>query len=548
MEIAGMRQRSRARWKTAAVLAALAMLFAHDPLQAEAPSGDALTRALRAALSASPVACSDSRLDTSRLVPYYSRADFMPLWIGPPGPGPRARQLLIALEVAEEHGLLSAHYRLADIKLHWHARAPAEQACLDLLLTNAFVRYSLDLHSGRLDPREADPSWYLRPAAFDPAALLPASNDGSFVQLLDGLAPPHDGYRRLREALQRYRQIAQRGGWRPPPPGPKLEPGDAHPQVALLRERLRAEGDLSGLSLASARMYDAALVAAVRRFQRRHGLTADGIVGPRTRAALAVPVEERIAQIRRGLERWRWLPRDLGGHYILVNSAGFELTVIERERTVLGMRVIVGTPDQATPSFTATLRTLTINPYWNVPARIARDALLPRQQRNPGYLSARGFRVYDLRNGNREIDPARINWSRVNGDSFAFRLRQEPGPKNSMGRLAFAFPNPYDVFLHNTPETWLFARDTRTFSEGCVRIENAMALALHTLRKSPEWSEARIQEEIDALRQQSLVLPEPIPVHVLYLTSWVDDDGLVHFREDVYRREQVLAEYYPAVK
>jgi murein L,D-transpeptidase YcbB/YkuD len=273
----------------------------------------------------------------------------------------------------------------------------------------------------------------------------------------------------------------------------------------------------------------------------------DGIVGPRTRAALEVPVEERIAQIRRALERWRWLPRDLGGHYILVNTAGFELAVIEDGKVVLRMRTINGTPDQATPSFTSMLRSLVINPYWYVPERIVRDKLWPRERRHPGYFATHGFRIYDTRNGYwQEIEPARIDPSRISDGNSGLRLRQDPGPRNLMGRLSFAFPNPHDVFLHDTPDRALFKRDTRTFSEGCVRIENAMALALHTLRRAPEWNEARLREEIDALRHQTLPLPEPIPVYVLYLPSWVDGEGLVHFREDVYQRESVLAEYYPA--
>jgi L,D-transpeptidase YcbB len=256
---------------------------------------------------------------------------------------------------------------------------------------------------------------------------------------------------------------------------------------------------------------------------------------------------ERAAQLRRAMERLRWLPRDFASHHIMVNTAGFELAVVEDGKTLLRMRTINGTPDQATPSFTATLQSLIINPYWYVPERIARDRLWPRAQANPGYLPARGFRVFDTRNGNwQELDPAQLDWAWINGNGSGVRLRQEPGPGNLMGRLSFVLPNPFDVFLHDTPDRALFERDTRTFSEGCVRIENAMALALHTLRRTPEWTEARIQEEIDALHHQTLRLPEPIPVYVLYLPSWVDDDGRVQFRDDPYEREPVLASYYPA--
>jgi len=206
---------------------------------------------------------------------------------------------------------------------------------------------------------------------------------------------------------------------------------------------------------------------------------------------------------------------------------------------VLGMRVIVGAPDQPTPSFTATLRSLTINPYWNVPGRIVRDTLVPRERRSPGYLASRGFRVLDPRTG---------QWRAPDATSLAGaapQLRQEPGPINLMGRLSFGFPNPFDVFLHDTPDRSLFAREVRACSEGCVRIEHAMALALHALRRAPEWTRERIQEEIDALRQQVILLPEPIPVYEVYLPSWVDEAGLAHFRPDHYGRERVLAKYFP---
>jgi murein L,D-transpeptidase YcbB/YkuD len=333
-----------------------------------------------------------------------------------------------------------------------------------------------------------------------------------------------------------YRRLAEEGGW----DTTLREPGGGGPRLAALRERLRREGDLEPGPPASDRSEHEALAAAVRRFQRRHGLLADGVVGPRTLAALNTPVAERIAQLRRAMERLRWMPRDLGPHYVLVNTAGFELAVVEDDRRVFGMRAIVGTPAQATPSFTATLRTLTINPYWNVPRRITRDKLVPRERRSPGYLAARGFRV---------LDPQSGQWREPDATSLAAgtpRLRQEPGPGNLMGRLSFAFPNPFDVFLHDTPDRALFEREVRACSEGCVRIEGAMALALHTLRRIPGWSDARIQSEIDALRHRVLTLPEPIPVYVVYLPSWIDEDGVAHFRPDHYGREGVLARYYPA--
>ena len=539
---------------TRCFLGALLMFTVPSAARAEPSPDAALEVALRASLSAPVVACSESRLDPRQLVRFYQPASPRPLWVSQNEPSVRARALRAALRAASQHGLAPARYRLGDIEAHWRARSPTEQACLELYLTNAFERYSLDLRTGQVDPKEADPSWHLPPADFDPAAALAAVKSGSdFMALLESLAPPHPAYERLREALARYESIARAGGWPMLPPGPALAPGEKAPavpeQIALLRKRLRAEGDLSGFSLGEGETYDSAIEAAVRRFQQRHGLLADGVVAARTRAALNVPVEARIAQLRRTLERWRWLPHDLGEHYILVNSAGFELAVIERGRTVLGMRVIVGQREQPTPSFAATLQALTVNPYWNVPERIARDVLLPKQQRDPLFFATRGIRVFEGGNGygnGTEIQPARLDWASMDADNFAYRLRQDPGPKNSLGRLAFTLPNPFDVFLHDTPEKALFARDVRTFSEGCVRLEQAMALAEHVLQRLDGWDEVRLQSEIDTQRNQTLRLPEPIPVYVLYLTSWVDDDGLVHFSEDVYGRERILAGYYPA--
>jgi murein L,D-transpeptidase YcbB/YkuD len=397
-------------------------------------------------------------------------------------------------------------------------------------------------------PHEADRTWHLPTAAVDPVTILQAIPPGADVgEQLATLAPAHGLYRRLRTALAHYRRLAQQGGWDVSLMGPKLEAGDEGAPIATLRERLRLEGDLDPAVSSSSRTFDPVLRSAVRRFQRRHGLLEDGIVGPRTLAALDTSATERVAQLRRAMERLRWMPRDLGPHYVLVNTAAFELAVVEDDRSVLGMRIIVGAPDQATPSFTGTLRSLLINPYWNVPIRIAYDTLLPRERQNPGYLAAHGFRLFDARAGRwREPDAAALARAQLEGGGSALRLRQEPGPGNLMGRLAFVFPNPYDVFLHDTPDRALFEREVRACSEGCVRIDRAMALALHVLRRTPEWTEQRIRDEIEALRHRVLTLPEPTPVYVVYLPTWVDDQGVAHFRPDHYRRENVLAAYFPA--
>jgi len=488
--------------------------------------------------------CGDARLDRAQLAPYYAGHAGSPLWLDGPAPGSRAHRLRHALETADTEGLDPIRYHVEEIRRHWPPAAA--EACLDLLLTDAYDRYSREMRRGRVGPHEADPSWELRPDAFDPvAALQDARTEREFGALLDSLAPRYPGYARLREALARYRRIAGQGGWSPLPPGPTLEPGNEHAQVPALRARLRAEGDLPRLALSFGVRVDAGLADAVRAFQRRHGLSPDGVVGPRTRDALNVPVQVRVAQLQRAMERMRWLPHDPGRHFVQVNTAGFELEVIEDGKTVLQMRTINGSPREATPSFSGTLQSLVINPYWHVPTRIARDRLWPRIRRDPAYLDRNGFRIIDRRNGWRELPLTPRIWSMLEHDN-GLLLRQDPGPKNLMGRLSFVFPNPHDIFLHDTPQRGLFKQAIRTFSEGCVRIEDALALARHTLRTLPEWTEARVRGEIAALRHETLPLPEPIPVYVLYLPAWVDDGGRAQFREDHYRRESVLASYFPA--
>jgi murein L,D-transpeptidase YcbB/YkuD len=497
--------------------------------------------ALQRVLAAPADTCGAAHLDRRQLARFYPGRSAPPLWVADAGPLPRARRLRTVLERSEEEGLPSTRYGLETIAARWEAPTPTDRACLDVLLTTAYERYGRDLATGIVAAREADRTWLLpRAAAFDAVAALRAARpQGDPTARFETLAPAHGLYQRLRAGLARYRRLASDGGWDMTPAGPALRPGDESERVPALRARLQREGDLDPAG-SLGRSYDAPVTDAIRRFQRRHGLIDDGVVGPRTLAALNTPVSTRLAQLRRAMERLRWMPHDLGDHYLLVNIAGFDLTVIEHDRAVLAMRIVVGMADQPTPSFAATLRSLTVNPYWTVPERIARDRLVPREQRSPGYLASLGFRVLDRQSG---------TWREPDAEALAHsapRLRQEPGPENFMGRLSFALPNPYAVFLHDSPARSLFLREIRACSEGCVRLERPMALALHTLRRSPEWSQERIQEEIDALRHRVLPLPEPIPVYVVYLPSWVDEDGLAHFHPDHYGRETVLAWEYPS--
>ena len=385
-------------WRAAHALAVFCLLVAGLPTPGQAAESPR-SAALRGVLAAPGNSCGASHLDRRALARFYPGSLPRSLWVDDTGPLPRARRLRAVLERSGDEGLPSTRYGLAAITARWEARTPIEQACLDVLLTTAFDRYGRDLATGIVAPSEADRTWHVpAPAAFDAVAALRAAKADS-VARLEALAPKHGLYERLRAGLARYRRLADDGGWETALAGPLLRPGDESDEVRLLRERLRRGGDLDAGAASLDRSYDATLTEAVRSFQRRHGLAQDDVVGPRTLAAFNTPVDTRIAQLRRGMERLRWLPHDLGSHYVFVKIAGFELAVVEDDRTVLTMRVIVGMADQSTPSFAATLRLLTINPYWTVPHRIARDRLVPRERRSPGYLAAHGFRIQDPRTG-----------------------------------------------------------------------------------------------------------------------------------------------------
>ncbi|HZC01403.1 MAG TPA: L,D-transpeptidase family protein, partial [Gammaproteobacteria bacterium] len=274
---------------------------------------------------------------------------------------------------------------------------------------------------------------------------------------------------------------------------------------------------------------------------QRHGLAADGVVGASTLAALNVPVGARIRQIELNMERWRWLPQDLGERYILVNIANFALDVVENGQSVLTMRVVAGKPTRRTPFFSAQMTYVVLSPHWYVPPTIAIQDKLPLIRRDPKYMARQNLKIFsDGPGGATRVDPRAIDWSSVSARNFPYRLRQDPGPRNALGRVKFMFPNSYHVYLHDTPSRELFARAERAFSSGCIRLEKPIELAEYLLRDDPRWSRQSILSSIDRGREQVVHLPAPIPVHLFYWTTWMSDEGVVHFRKDIYERDHVL--------
>jgi murein L,D-transpeptidase YcbB/YkuD len=357
-------------------------------------------------------------------------------------------------------------------------------------------------------------------------------------------APQHPDVLRLKEVLIRYQQLAATGGWPELPAGMTLQPGQRDPRVVALRDRLRVTGEFSGTpGTADAWFFDGGLQRALGDFQSRHGLPATGVPDDRTLAALNVPAADRVQQLQATLTRWSWLPRDFGPRYLWVNVPGGSLDLIENGAPVLTMRVIAGHPDRPTPSFQDTVSQIVLNPPWSVPHTIAVEDLLPTQQEDPTFLARLGIRVLDR--NDRELDPARIDWQRVSADRFPYRLRQDPGPLNSLGRLKFVLSNPWDIFLHDTPSRRLFDLNSRTLSSGCIRLERPEELVgkigVRLVFPGIANQSVSVNTSLTPIfPTRTVTIPDPIPLYVVYLTSWVTPEGVVNFRPDVYGRDARL--------
>jgi murein L,D-transpeptidase YcbB/YkuD len=500
------------------------------------------------------LAVGDEVIYTSKMLPaFYERRAYRLAWSGGDGLLPQIDSLIAAVEDADAQGLRPQDYHLGRIKaairalpFRYETRRPVNPgllADLDLLLTDAFLMYAYHLQAGRLNPETIDPEWYIMRPERDLADVLEAALASNRIRAaLEDLLPRDASYRELRRYRSSYLDLAARGGWGEVPPGAKLQKGDRGARVGALRERLEASGYLRCLD-GDEDLFDDALQEAVREFQARHGLDTDGVVGPRTLAAINVSPADRARQIEVNMERWRWLPRDLGERYVMINIADFDLRVVEAHEILMEMRVMVGRDYRQTPVFSDVMTYLVLSPYWNVPWSIAVKDKLPLIKENPAYLTQQKIRVFSGWGADaEEIDPLSVDWSEVTPASFKYRLRQDPGPQNALGRIKFMFPNKFNVYLHDTPSRDLFNKTVRAFSSGCIRIEKPLELAEYLLRADPKWTRAALIAAIDKSVEQTVRLPEPIAVHVLYCTAWVDEDGVLQLRDDIYGRDQAILE------
>jgi murein L,D-transpeptidase YcbB/YkuD len=364
------------------------------------------------------------------------------------------------------------------------------------------------------------------------------------AQAIRQFAPFAAQYRSLRRALALYRDNAARGGWEPIAAGQTIKPGMSDPRVPSIRKRLAASGDLPP-ALAESRdeRYDEATRLAMESLQRRYGLDADGVVGKMSLAAMNVPAAERVEQISLNMERWRRYTEDLDSTQIVVNLAGFDLTVFEKGQDVLRMPVAVGRPFRRTPIFNGLMTYLEFSPTWTVPPTILKEDILPKLRNDPAYLATKGIEVYESWQPNAsKLIPETVDWRGLGPAAQAYRFVQPPGPQNALGGVKFMFPNEHSIYLHDTPDRGIFAKASRAFSSGCIRVQRPAELAAYLLKGQGNWDLAAVREAMNQTAPQRVNLASPVTVRITYSTVWVGDGGDVNFRDDVYGRDATLRE------
>ena len=468
-------------------------------------------------------------------VAFYRRVRFRTAWLDDGAPGERTEAVKAVLAGAREDGLDPNRYRL-DVATRLLEQVARESAVLDdaaranymadidLLLSEGYMRYATDILSGVVDPELVGRKWQVHRDAAATEAVLRSAARGDPAEVVQNLRPATPYYGRLMQSLARLRQIEQAGGWQPLPADLSVEVGQSSPNVAALRTRLTASDDpreaaLAQQGAANPTLFDRDLRDALRHYQRRHGLDDDGHMGRATLVELNHSVNERIEEVTLNMDRWRWMPRELGPLFVLVNIAGYELEVVENNRTIESMNVVVGKIGDETPVFSDTMENVVVNPYWNPPTSILKEEILPAVARDPSYLA---------RNN--------MEWTRDG------RVRQRPGPSNALGKVKFLFPNDDDIYLHDTPQDHLFSRARRDFSHGCVRLERPLDLARLIVGKATNHSAASLQAMLNSSAEKWITLKRPVPVYITYFTAWSDEDGTLNFHHDVYGHDEELKE------
>lgn len=478
---------------------------------------------------------------------FYKYIDYKPAWTDPKA----LNEAIEALEGSFEDGLVPEDYHLdvlasivekirnsdreGIIDYEWIAK-------FDLLLTDALLLYAYHLMEGKIDPHSLDVHWnfgYAELPGGDGKLLAQAIKNHTILEELHKLRPQIDDYADLKRELSEYRVIAEYGGWTKIKAGGKIEPGDSDPRIINIRSRLETTGDLSNLNDMDSELYDQSLEQDVRSFQDRHGLDNDGVIGKASFAAMNVPVEEKIDQIRVNLERFRWVMHNLTDNYLVVNIARFRAYLVRDSSLAYSTNVMVGTEQNETPVFKAPLKYIEFNPTWTVPRSITVKEMIPKMKKDHSYLSDRNMVLLD---GSGNIVPmSSVDFASISANKFPYTIRQEPGPGNALGEVKFIFPNKYAVYLHDTPSKYLFSKASRSFSHGCIRTQNPITLA-EVMLEGSSWDKQKIRETLESKKTSRAYLDEPMDVLLLYWTAGLYEGDRVFFFPDIYKRDGAILE------
>ncbi len=484
----------------------------------------------------------------------YEPQEYAPLWLAEGRPIKQLQDVVIVLYQASSRGLDPRDYDAELLERQWRelsagaAYSAHDLALFDTGVSLALMRYISDLHIGKINPRNLDIGLNIEPKKYDLAAVVKAALVYDNIQQTVAEAePPFAQYRQLKQALTQYRRLAAKAPTGPLPVTATVHPGERYPAMPELRQLLTALGDLPPSSPSSGGdLYQGAIVDAVKRFQVRHGLEPDGLMGKNTFAALNVPMQRRVRQIEMALERVRWLPEVAENEpFIVVNIPAFRLwgfrSVNRHMVPELTMNVVVGKAmdKQQTPVFVENMRYVVFSPYWNIPRSITVDEIVPKTRQNHSYIKANNMEIV------RELGPnaeaLAVNAANIAKlKSGALRVRQKPGSKNALGPAKFIFPNDHSVYLHGTPQQGLFSRSRRDFSHGCIRLEDPLLMAQFVLNDQSEWTRERIQQAMEAGKPTQVNLTKPMPVLLFYTTVIASHDGTVLFFNDVYGHDGTL--------
>ena len=465
------------------------------------------------------------------VVEFYAGRDYAAAWVPDGVMTDNARALIERIQAADIDGLDPSAFSPPSQNLGKYAKSlPKFTAMTDVMLSQAVAAYADAAYGGQVDPGSVGGSIdYERQDLDEATALSTVAASDDPISALTAYNPPHPEFAALRDKLAELRDAEKAKKPIEVPAGSALKLGVEDARVGFLRKRLKLPTNVDSPAL-----FDEGVVEAVKSFQKSARLTADGIVGPRTIAALNADPVDPIPTILVNMEKWRWMPRDFGPFYVRVNVPDFTVNVFKGQEIIHTTRTVVGKPSQQTPIFSDEIEYVIVNPAWNVPASITRNEMLPAARRNPGALS--GYQVFALIKGRyRAVDPRRVNWRQI--DARKIQIRQPPGSRNALGKVKFMFPNRHSVYLHDTPSKSLFKRDYRAYSHGCIRVLNPMDFAEALLAEEADLNSAYLKS-LYGSRERRVNLNRKIPVHVTYFTAWVDDSGTLQTRDDLYGHDR----------